>query len=79
MLIAAARIALVNVPSKFYYYDMKKKVTEEMMRLVQTKLASAGGRARAKKYDRATLSEWAKRGGRPRKDSQAKSTKAQRG
>jgi len=25
-----------------------------------------GGRARAKKYDKATLSKWAKKGGRPK-------------
>lgn len=28
--------------------------------------ASLGGKARAKKYDKATLSKWAKKGGRPR-------------
>lgn len=28
-----------------------------------------GGKARAAKYDAATLSEWAKKGGRPRKDA----------
>ena len=33
------------------------------------KMASKGGRARAKKYDAATLSKWAKLGGRPRKDT----------
>jgi hypothetical protein len=46
---------------------MAKKVTEEMMRLVQTELARKGGKARAEKYDQATLSKWAKMGGRPRK------------
>ena len=46
---------------------MAKKVTDEMMRLVQTELARKGGKARAKKYDRATLSKWAKLGGRPKK------------
>lgn len=29
--------------------------------------ASIGGKARARKYDKATLSQWAKLGGRPRK------------
>jgi len=43
------------------------KVTKEMMRAVQAELARAGGQARAKKYSKATLSKWAKRGGRPRK------------
>lgn len=28
---------------------------------------SKGGKARAVKYDKATLSKWAKKGGRPRK------------
>jgi len=46
---------------------MATKVTAEMMRLVQQQLASKGGKARAKKYDKATLSKWAKRGGRPKK------------
>jgi hypothetical protein len=43
------------------------KVTAEIRKLVRKQLASAGGKARAKKYDHSTLSEWAKRGGRPRK------------
>lgn len=30
-------------------------------------LASKGGKARAKKYNKATLSEWARKGGRPPK------------
>lgn len=48
---------------------MTKKVTDEMMRLVQTELARSGGKARAKKYSKKQLSEWAKMGGRPRKDA----------
>ena len=32
------------------------------------KLGRKGGRARAAKYDRETLSGWAKKGGRPRKE-----------
>jgi hypothetical protein len=39
------------------------KLKGELMR----ELASMGGKARAKKYDKATLSKWAKKGGRPRK------------
>jgi hypothetical protein len=31
-------------------------------------IASKGGKARAEKYDKATLSKWAKKGGRPPKD-----------
>lgn len=30
-------------------------------------LGRKGGQARAAKYDKATLSKWAKRGGRPKK------------
>ena len=72
LLICACRIALENLPSKFYDWHMTKKVTEEMMRLVQTQLASAGGKARAARYDYATLREWGKRGGRPKKKVQQK-------
>jgi len=32
-------------------------------------VASAGGKARAKKYPHETLSKWARKGGRPRKDA----------
>jgi hypothetical protein len=46
---------------------MVMKITAEMRQLIRKELASAGGKARAKKYDHATLSKWAKRGGRPRK------------
>jgi hypothetical protein len=43
------------------------RVTKEMRRAVQAELARAGGKARAAKYDKKTLSKWAKKGGRPRK------------
>ena len=42
------------------------KITPEVRKFYK-QLASEGGKARAKKYDHATLSEWAKRGGRPKK------------
>jgi hypothetical protein len=45
---------------------MRLKITPEVRKFYKL-LASEGGKARAKKYDHATLSEWAKRGGRPRK------------
>jgi hypothetical protein len=51
---------------------MPKKVTAEMIKLVQKQLASRGGKARAEKYDKATLSKWAKRGGRPKKKATPK-------
>jgi hypothetical protein len=44
------------------------KITEEMKQEIRRELASKGGRARAKKYNKKTLSKWAKKGGRPRKD-----------
>lgn len=46
---------------------MARQVSAEVLKLVRKQLASTGGKARAKKYDRATLSRWAKLGGRPRK------------
>jgi hypothetical protein len=36
------------------------------------KLGRKGGKARAAKYDQATLSKWAKKGGRPPKKDKAK-------
>jgi hypothetical protein len=45
---------------------MKLKITPEVRKFYK-QLASQGGKARAKKYDHATLSEWARLGGRPRK------------
>jgi general stress protein YciG len=35
-------------------------------------IGSEGGKARAEKYDRATLSKWAKKGGRPPKKGKKK-------
>ena len=43
------------------------RISTETRKLIQQEFARAGGKARAKKYDHATLSEWAKLGGRPRK------------
>lgn len=43
--------------------NMDKAVKEYLSRI-----ASKGGKARAEKYDRATLSKWAKKGGRPPKE-----------
>jgi hypothetical protein len=51
---------------------MTLKITPEIREFYK-RLTSMGGKARAKKYDHATLSAWAKRGGRPRKaDAQVK-------
>lgn len=43
------------------------KVSEGIKKKVRRELASLGGNARAKKYDKKTLSRWAKKGGRPKK------------
>ncbi len=54
------------MPGKFMK-DLDKAVRQYL-----SLIASKGGKARAKKYDKATLSKWAKRGGRPPKDKGAK-------
>jgi len=48
------------------------EITDEMRREVMKELAKKGGKARAAKYDKKTLSKWAKRGGRPRKPKEKK-------
>jgi hypothetical protein len=58
--------------------SMKKRVTAEMMKLVQSQLASRGGKARAEKYGKAKLSEWAKLGGRPKKKQTAAKKRGKR-
>ena len=45
---------------------MALRITPEIREFYK-QLTSMGGKARAKKYDHATLSAWAKRGGRPKK------------
>jgi general stress protein YciG len=44
------------------------KISEKLKQQVRSELARSGGKARAAKYDKKTLSKWAKKGGRPRKD-----------
>jgi hypothetical protein len=44
------------------------KLTAKLRGELMRELARSGGKARAKKYDKATLSKWAKKGGRPRKN-----------
>ena len=46
----------------------KKDAVRDYLR----KIARKGGKARAAKYDKATLSEWAKKGGRPPKKGDSK-------
>ena len=43
------------------------KNDKEIVREFLAKIGSRGGKARAAKHDKATLSKWAKLGGRPRK------------
>jgi hypothetical protein len=51
------------------------KMTPAVKRFYR-QVSSAGGKARAAKYDHKTLSEWAKKGGRPRKDAQGQGGQA---
>jgi general stress protein YciG len=44
-----------------------RKDTDKVIRQYLTEIARRGGKARAKKYDKATLSKWGKKGGRPPK------------
>jgi hypothetical protein len=39
---------------------------DEIIREFLKRAGSKGGKARAKRYDKATLSKWAKKGGRPK-------------
>lgn len=57
---------------------MAIKIAAEIKKLLRKQFASSGGKARAKKYDHATLSKWAKRGGRPRKDAKKQQGKGRR-
>ncbi|HUZ47716.1 MAG TPA: hypothetical protein VMW54_13855 [Terriglobia bacterium] len=44
-----------------------RKDTDKMIREYLAKIGSKGGKKRAARYDKATLSKWAKLGGRPPK------------
>ncbi len=41
---------------------------QKLVQKYLAKIGSKGGKARAAKHDKATLSKWAKLGGRPKKD-----------
>jgi general stress protein YciG len=43
-----------------------KKDNDKVIRQYLTEIARMGGKARAKKYDKKTLSKWGKKGGRPK-------------
>lgn len=51
---------------------MKKPKMTPAARQYLAQVALLGGKARAKKYDKSTLSKWAKLGGRPPKKGRAK-------
>jgi general stress protein YciG len=44
--------------------------TDKMIREYLASIGRKGGKARAAKYDKKTLSKWAKKGGRPPKDKE---------
>lgn len=45
---------------------------DEAIKRYLSSIASKGGKARAEKYDKATLSKWGKKGGRPPKKGEKK-------
>jgi general stress protein YciG len=45
------------------------KELDEAVRQYLSRIASKGGKARAEKYDSATLRKWGKKGGRPPKNA----------
>lgn len=49
-----------------------KKGNDSMIREYLANIGRKGGKARAAKYDKKTLSKWAKRGGRPPKKGEGK-------
>ena len=54
------------------FAEMGVTVSAKTLKLIRQEFARSGGKARAAKYDHATLSKWAKRGGRPRKEEKRK-------
>jgi hypothetical protein len=60
----------VNLTKGSNRYKLAGQVMKRMEKAIReylASIASKGGKARAEKYDKATLSEWAKKGGRPQK------------
>ena len=49
------------------------KYMDKAVKQYLSSIASKGGKARAEKYDKATLSKWAKKGGRPPKSGKKES------
>ena len=65
---ASCIIAIDNLPGKFYVsrQAMNKETNKTIWKYL-SEIARKGGKARAEKYNKATLSMWAKKGGRPPK------------
>jgi hypothetical protein len=49
-----------------------KKGNDKMIQEYLASIGRKGGKARAAKYDKTTLSKWAKKGGRPPKQERGK-------
>lgn len=60
------KVSLDKHNVKYYLIDMAQK-KDDLLKQAASLLGKKGGRARAAKYDKKTLTKWAKRGGRPRK------------
>ncbi len=61
-------LALDNLPGKYYLSrQVMEREADKVIREYLAKVGRKGGKARAAKYDKATLSRWAKKGGRPPK------------
>jgi hypothetical protein len=71
-------LVLENLLGKYYCMYMTLKMTPAVKRFYR-QVASAGGKARAAKYDHEILSEWARKGGRPRKDASKSKSAPKRG
>ena len=68
-------ITLDNLPGKYVWYltgQVMSTKKQDAIREYLTNIARKGGKARAAKYDKATLSKWAKKGGRPPKKGETK-------
>jgi hypothetical protein len=66
---------LKNLQASIIILVMAIKITAEIKKLLRKQFARSGGKARAKKYSAEQLSEWAKKGGRPRKHAKTQAKK----
>jgi hypothetical protein len=63
---------LTNLAAKYIIILVMKNGSQEIIRGYLASIGSKGGKVRASKYDKATLSKWAKKGGRPLKKGESK-------